>query len=154
MTVCSSKCSPIATWRADASAQSSSVSCSCGTFSLIPPHNPSCNNTTESASCKAEGNFMGFQLEHRARLEPSAFVITAVMWCVGAVRIHPRTRARSYCRFGLPFIHFIPDSLTYSAPLFLKRQCDRTLDGRQEQLRRGLLAPPAQRQRVAAGAGA
>ena len=24
-------------------------------------------------------------------------------------------------------MHFIPDSLTYSVPLFLKRQCDRTL---------------------------
>jgi hypothetical protein len=28
--------------------------------------------------------------------------------------------------FALPFIHFIPDSLTYSVPLFLKRQCDQT----------------------------
>ena len=36
-------------------------------------------------------------------------------------------RARSHCRFVLPLIHFIPDSLTYSAPEFLKRQCDRTL---------------------------
>jgi hypothetical protein len=36
-------------------------------------------------------------------------------------------RARSHCRFVLPLIHFIPDSLTYSIPLFLKRQCDRTL---------------------------
>ena len=37
-------------------------------------------------------------------------------------------RARSHCRFAPPFIHFIiiPDSLTYSVPLFLKRQCDRT----------------------------
>jgi hypothetical protein len=34
---------------------------------------------------------------------------------------------RSHCRLVLPLIHFIPDSLTYSAPLFLKRQCDRTL---------------------------
>ena len=38
-----------------------------------------------------------------------------------------RTRARSHCRFVLPLIHFIPDSLRYSVPLFLKRQCDRTL---------------------------
>jgi hypothetical protein len=36
-------------------------------------------------------------------------------------------RARSHCRFVLPLIHFIPDSLTYSVPLYLKRQCDRTL---------------------------
>jgi hypothetical protein len=36
-------------------------------------------------------------------------------------------RARSHCCFVLSPIHFIPDSLTYSVPLFLKRQCDRTL---------------------------
>jgi hypothetical protein len=31
--------------------------------------------------------------------------------------------ARSHCRlFPPPFIHFIPDLLTYSAPLFLNRQ--------------------------------
>ena len=35
-------------------------------------------------------------------------------------------RARSHCRFVPPLIHFIPDSLIYSVPLFLKRQCDRT----------------------------
>jgi hypothetical protein len=29
--------------------------------------------------------------------------------------------------FVLPFIRFIPDSLTYSVPLLLKRQCDWTL---------------------------
>ena len=37
-----------------------------------------------------------------------------------------RVRARSHCRFVQPLNHFIPDSLTYSVPLFLKRQCDRT----------------------------
>ena len=31
--------------------------------------------------------------------------------------------------FVLPLIHFIPDLLTYSVLLFLKRQCDRTLGG-------------------------
>ena len=36
-------------------------------------------------------------------------------------------RARSHCRSVLTLIHFIPDSLTYSVPLLLKRQCDRTL---------------------------
>jgi hypothetical protein len=36
-------------------------------------------------------------------------------------------RARSHCCFVLSLIHFIPDSLTESVPLFLKRQCDRTL---------------------------
>jgi hypothetical protein len=34
-------------------------------------------------------------------------------------------RAQSHCRFVPPLIHFIPDSLTYSVPCFLKRQCDR-----------------------------
>ena len=29
-------------------------------------------------------------------------------------------RARSHCRFALPLTNFIPDSLTYSVPLFLK----------------------------------
>jgi hypothetical protein len=37
------------------------------------------------------------------------------------------SRARSHCRVVLPLVHFIPDSLTYSVPLYLKRQCDRTL---------------------------
>jgi hypothetical protein len=36
-------------------------------------------------------------------------------------------RARSHGCFVLPLILFIPDSLTYSAPLSLKGQCDRTL---------------------------
>jgi hypothetical protein len=36
-------------------------------------------------------------------------------------------RARAHCRSVLPLVHFIPDSLTYSVLLFLKRQCDRTL---------------------------
>ena len=35
-------------------------------------------------------------------------------------------RPRSHCRFVSPLIHFIPDSLTYSVPPLLKRQCDRT----------------------------
>jgi hypothetical protein len=45
-------------------------------------------------------------------------------------------RARSRCRFALPLIHFIPYSRTGSAPLFLKRQCDRTLGLRPWQTRR------------------
>jgi hypothetical protein len=36
-------------------------------------------------------------------------------------------RARSHCRFVLPLIHFIPESLTYAVPLFLRRQCGRAL---------------------------
>ena len=35
-------------------------------------------------------------------------------------------RARSHWRFVLPLIHLTPESRLYSAPLFLKRQCDRT----------------------------
>jgi hypothetical protein len=45
------------------------------------------------------------------------------------VTIHGGDRARSHYRFVLPLICSIPDSLTYSVPLFLKRQCDRTLGG-------------------------
>ena len=41
--------------------------------------------------------------------------------------------AHSRCRFVLePLIHFIPDSLTYSVHLFLKRQCDGTLGARRD----------------------
>ena len=35
-------------------------------------------------------------------------------------------RARSHCRVASPSTHYIPDSLSYSAPLSLTRQCDRT----------------------------
>ena len=38
-------------------------------------------------------------------------------------------RTRSHRRFVPPFIHFTPDSRTYSVPPFLKQQCDRTLGG-------------------------
>jgi hypothetical protein len=43
-------------------------------------------------------------------------------------RISPRPspRVRSHCRFILPLIHFIPDSLAYSVLLFLTRRSDRT----------------------------
>jgi hypothetical protein len=47
-------------------------------------------------------------------------------------------RARSHCRFVLPLIHFIPYSLTYSVPLFLKRQCYRTLHRRGEHYASGV----------------
>jgi hypothetical protein len=36
-------------------------------------------------------------------------------------------RARSHCRAVLPLIHFTPDSLRDSVPLFLKRRCNRAL---------------------------
>ena len=45
----------------------------------------------------------------------------------GSARAEARARARPHPRFVLPLIHFIPDLLTYLVPLFLKRQCDRTL---------------------------
>ena len=44
-----------------------------------------------------------------------------------AIVPHGEYRARLHCRFVLPLIQFIPYLLTYSVPLFLKRQCDRTL---------------------------
>ena len=44
-----------------------------------------------------------------------------------AEQVCGEARARSHCRFALSLIHFIPDFLTYSVPLFLKRQRDRTL---------------------------
>ena len=56
---------------------------------------------------------------------PSEGVVMAI-----ANRFEGEARARSHCRFVPPLIHFIPDSLTlltYSLPLFLQRQCDRTL---------------------------
>jgi ATP-dependent RNA helicase DDX5/DBP2 len=54
----------------------------------------------------------------------------------------PQVRARSHYRFVPPLIRFIPDSLTNSVPLFLKRQCDRT----PPQVRQLLAALPPQRQ--------
>jgi hypothetical protein len=56
---------------------------------------------------------------------------------VFALQLAGANRARSHCRFALPLIHFIPDSLTYSVPLFLERQCDRTLGAK-----RWLVGPP------------
>jgi hypothetical protein len=41
-------------------------------------------------------------------------------------------RARSHRRFVIPLIQLMPESLTYSVPLFLKRQCDRTLGASRE----------------------
>jgi hypothetical protein len=47
-------------------------------------------------------------------------------WTDGSGGICGDVRARSHCCLAPPLIHFIPESLTYSVPLFLKRQCDRT----------------------------
>jgi hypothetical protein len=41
-----------------------------------------------------------------------------------------RRRVRLHCRFAVPLIQFIPDLLSDTVPLFLKRQCDRTLHRR------------------------
>ena len=51
---------------------------------------------------------------------------------LGARALPPRladgaARARPHCRVVLPLIHFTSDVLTYSMPLFLRRQCDQTL---------------------------
>jgi hypothetical protein len=59
-------------------------------------------------------------------------------------------RARSHCLLGLGrpvalyylLILFIPESLTYSVPLFLKRQCDRTLGLAPPEHRGALPEPP------------
>ena len=48
-----------------------------------------------------------------------------------------RSRAQSHCCFVVLLIDFTPDLLTYSAPLFLKRQCDRTLGDNSSQPRMG-----------------
>ena len=59
------------------------------------------------------------------RAPRAALGVTAAALLVGV----GGSRARSHRRFAPPLIRFIPDPLTYSAPLFLKRQCDRTPGG-------------------------
>jgi hypothetical protein len=51
-------------------------------------------------------------------------LVLVTVWRFLQVRARGGRRARLHCRFVLPRIHFIPDLLTYSVPLFLKRQCD------------------------------
>jgi hypothetical protein len=58
----------------------------------------------------------------------------------GGARFGIVARARSHCRFVPPLMHFIPDLLTYSSPLFLKRQCDRTLGHVSAQLKQATFA--------------
>jgi hypothetical protein len=72
----------------------------------------------------------------RCRHGQSRSAAVAAAW-LAAGRAGPRAagppalqglpRAGSHCRFVLPLIHLIPDSLRDSGPLFLKRQCDRIL---------------------------
>jgi hypothetical protein len=45
----------------------------------------------------------------------------------GWVAPRARSHRHKHCRFVRPLVHFIPYLRTYSVPLFLKRQCDRTL---------------------------
>jgi hypothetical protein len=64
----------------------------------------------------------------RARLQRGVIAVGTVSTArsgVGRTRAGA-ARARSYCRFAPPLIHFIPYSRTYSVPLLLKRHCDRT----------------------------
>jgi hypothetical protein len=63
-------------------------------------------------------------LEARARLRSLQHL--AAQRTAAAEAAQGDARARSHCRFVPPLIHCIPDLLTYSVPLFLKRQCDRT----------------------------
>jgi hypothetical protein len=51
----------------------------------------------------------------------------AVVADARCIDIRGAARARPRCRFAPQLIHFIPDSLTCSVPLFLKRQCERSL---------------------------
>ena len=44
-------------------------------------------------------------------------------WYTPDLPLHGGLSARSHCRFAPPRIHFIPDSLTYSVPLWSK--CNR-----------------------------
>ena len=63
---------------------------------------------------------------------PGAGALAAVALLLLALRARFRMfrqgalRARSHCRVAPPLTHLIPDLLAYSAPLFLKRPCDRT----------------------------
>ena len=88
-----------------------------------------------------------------------ALTATATAGGVAEAPPDPRggLRARSHCRFARPLIHFIPNSPTYSVPLFLKRQCDRTLGARRRDWARphdGVHPPRQQQQpRVSAPAG-
>ena len=54
-------------------------------------------------------------------------------WCGGGggqdAAVRGGDRARSHCRFAPPLTHFMSCFLTYSVPLFLNRQCGRTLGG-------------------------
>ena len=65
---------------------------------------------------------------------------------VRASRLRPGL-PRSHRRVVLPLINFIPYSLTSQVPLFLKRQCDRTLRPGRPRLRLARRAPRPRRAR-------
>ena len=59
--------------------------------------------------------------------QPPALACHGDCWAVLDAKLVARCRARSHRRLVLPLVRFILDPLTCSVPLFLKRQCDRTL---------------------------
>jgi hypothetical protein len=73
-------------------------------------------------------------------------------WMEGIDVVEQARGARSHRRFALPLTHFILNFLRESALLFLKQQCDRTLQARQMRLLERLAE--ARRGGAAVGAGA
>ena len=53
--------------------------------------------------------------------------ITTPRDLISTLRARQPSRAQSYCRFVRPLIHFTPYLRIDSVPLFLKRQCDPTV---------------------------
>jgi hypothetical protein len=86
------------------------------------------------ASCRKSGSYGGVWA--RAALDGPFCWATARravraldINCGCPLKFSVAGRARPHCHSVPPLIHFMPDSLTYSVPLFLKRQCDRTPPG-------------------------
>ena len=81
-------------------------------------HGPTCNfwaSLTPSRRCSHPG-FGGFS----ALCEATVAEMTVLDY--DGELAEGECRARSHCRFVLPLIQFIPDPLTYSVHLILKRQ--------------------------------
>ena len=87
-----------------------------------------CKLNRAMAELVEDFNLVGFVTlnveDKQSMTELLKLIDKAYGYCFGD-RVWPG--AWSHCRFLLPLIHFIPDLLTYSVPLFMKRQCDRTL---------------------------
>ena len=79
------------------------------------------NYTGQAVSCAPERDLNGQLSEGYCTMAAGEAVLDCCELAGG------ENRARSHCRFVRPRIRFIPYSLRYSVPLFLKRQCDRTL---------------------------